>query len=315
MPPAPHPSANPPSSEPREALQASGYLAWRQELRSLGGESAALDWLLAVAAGISSGNLQTLMLHPDRWVELTCTRRDVEHLWQQHLAESVPVQYLMGRCFWRDFELEVGPDVLIPRPETEAMVDLAIELLERGASGLDPHRGIPAQPLWADLGTGSGCLALGLAQALPKSQGLAVDLSREALDQARRNLQKTGLSSRVRLVEGNWFGAVKAWWGHLHLVVANPPYIPTQVMEGLNPLVRDHEPRLALDGGCDGLTAIRSLAQQAPMALARGGWLLLEHHHDQSEQVLELLKRHGLVDGQSHSDLEGHQRFASARLP
>jgi release factor glutamine methyltransferase len=195
------------------------------------------------------------------------------------------------------------------------MIDLAVDLVREASPAKGTASLGTASPLWADLGTGSGCLAIGLAQAFPQSEGLAVDVSAEALDQAQRNLKRAGLDARVRLLQGHWFQAVKPWWGHLSLVLANPPYIPSAEVQRLHPVVRDHEPLLALDGGEDGLTAIRSLAQQAPRALSPGGWLLIEHHHDQSDSVLALLAQNGLRDGRVHTDLEGHRRFASARVP
>jgi release factor glutamine methyltransferase len=229
----------------------------------------------------------------------------VESLWRRHLRGGDPVQYLVGVCPWRDLELAVAPGVLIPRPETELLVDLALGAWE---GGLPPSR-------WADLGTGSGCLAVALARALPTSQGLAVDLSAEALRQAAANLRRHGLESRVRLRQGDWWQAVEPWWGGLELVVANPPYIPSGLLAGLEPVVRDHEPRLALDGGADGLVAIRPLLAGAPTALAPGGLLVIEHHHDQSEAVLTLLRQAGLEASRPHHDLEGIARFALARRP
>jgi release factor glutamine methyltransferase len=276
---------------------------------SQGGDREAFDWLLATAAGVSWAQLKACRLHPSTAVELCATRQDVEHLWARHLADSVPLQYLVGRCFWRDFELEVKPGVLIPRPETELLVDLVLRLVGDGAP-------LTASPLfWGDLGTGSGCLSIGLAHAFPQSRGLAVDLSPEACLQARQNLSRAGLDDRVCVIEGNWFEALHPWWGNLSWVVANPPYIPSGDVARLDPLVRDHEPRLALDGGPDGMDSIRRIVDEAPRALAPGGWLLMEHHHDQSERVLKLLAARGMVDGQFHRDLEGHRRFVVARRP
>ena len=283
-------------------------LSWRQELKRLGGEPGSFDWLLDAAAGVSPARLHAVLLDPATTVPLKASLREIERLWRQHLCERVPLQYLVGQSFWRDFALEVGPAVLIPRPETEAMIDLAIDLLGDGGNGA------PAELLWADLGTGSGCLAMGLARAFPSSHGLAVDISPAAVGQARRNLVRADLHTRVRLLQGDWFEAVKPWWGGLHLVLANPPYIPSEAVDGLDPVVRDHEPRLALDGGVDGLTCIRSLATDAPRALAAGGWLLLEHHHDQSQAVMDLFTWHGLAEVQSHADFEGHRRFVCGRL-
>jgi release factor glutamine methyltransferase len=316
--PTPNACGRPGEVRPRETDSVSGaeILHWRQQLCGWGGDPAALDWLLDAAGGLSPAGLRSLRLHPTRVVSLSIPRQEVESLWRQHLADAVPLQYLVGHCYWRDFALEVGPGVLIPRPETESMVDLAFDLL-REANTLSGEANTLAKEglLWADLGTGSGCLALGLARAFPGSQGLAVDVSPAALAQAHHNLVSAGHLSRVRLIEGHWWEPLQPWWGRLPLVLANPPYIPSTVVDQLEPVVRDHEPRLALDGGEDGLASIRAIVAGAPRALAPGGALLLEHHHDQSQVVLDLLAHHGLVDRHSHADLEGHQRFASARRP
>ncbi|MEB3334608.1 MAG: peptide chain release factor N(5)-glutamine methyltransferase [Cyanobacteriota bacterium] len=303
------PVAEHPPSAP-ECLPVSDFFSWRRELQHLGGEPGAFDWLLDVAAGISAAHLNSLLLHPSATLTLKCPRRELERLWRLHLLEAVPLQYLLGRCYWREFALDVGPGVLIPRPETEAMIDLAKDLVSVGRETI-PAAGF----LWADLGTGSGCLAMGLAREFLGSQGLAVDLSPAALSHAHRNLRGSGLHDRVRLIQGDWFGAIKHWWGRLELVLANPPYIPSALVDRLDPVVRDHEPRLALDGGDDGLASIRSLAKDAPSALAPGGWLLLEHHHDQSEAVIQILDSHGLVDLHSHVDLVGHRRYVRGRRP
>jgi release factor glutamine methyltransferase len=302
-----------------ERLTGEELLSWRWELLRLGGEGEALDWLLDMAAGLSPSGLQTLRLHPHRAIDLPIPLGDLERLWREHLVASTPLQYLVGRCCWRTFEMAVGPAVLIPRPETELLIDLATRFVAvTGPTPSSPPSSTtptPAELLWADLGTGSGCLAMALAEAWPTSQGLAVDLSEEALSQAQINLHHAGMDHRVLLVQGSWLEALQPWWGRLQLVVSNPPYIPSHQIDQLDPVVRDHEPRLALDGGHDGLSSIRIIAEAAPSALAPGGRLLLEHHHDQSDQVLSLLDERGFVDCQFHLDLEGNKRFASARQP
>lgn len=112
---------------------------------------------------------------------------------------------------------------------------------------------------------------------------------------------------------GDWWQPLTPLAGTLELVVSNPPYIPTAVVDVLDPVVRDHEPRLALDGGSDGMDSLRSIIKSAPRMLAPGGWLLVEHHHDQSQAVLALMQQADLVDCRSASDLEGNARFALAR--
>ena len=282
-------------------LNGEQWLAWRRQQLARGGSPADLDWLVDLAGGLSWQQQQQLRLHPHQPVALACDLPALETLWHRHLQTHEPLQYLVGRCPWRDLELAVGPGVLIPRQETEILVEWALELAA------------PSPALWADLGTGSGCVALALARAWPGSRGWAVDRSSEALRQAAFNLEQAGAGGQVQLLEGCWWEPLRAWWGQLALVVSNPPYIPTAVWAQLDPLVREHEPALALDGGCDGLDALRLLAEGAPSALAPGGLLVLEHHHDQSDAVLDLLAKAGLEQVQRHADLEGKWRFASAR--
>ncbi len=284
------------------AVTGAELLAWRRRQLGLGGQPADLDWLLDLGGGVRWPQLQSLRLHPERALQLQRSLAELERLWGEHLRSAAPLQYLLGLCPWRDLELQVAPGVLIPRQETELLVELAL-------AGVEPQ----ARLRWADLGTGSGCLAVALARALPRSEGVAVDLSPEALDQAQTNLERLQVAERVQLRQGSWWEPLQDRWGQLDLVLSNPPYIPTAVWRQLEPVVRDHEPALALDGGGDGLAAIRSVVAGAGRALAPGGWLLLEHHHDQSAAVLELLRGAGLEEVEAHRDLEGRWRFARGR--
>lgn len=290
-------------------LKGSDLLAWRRRLLADGGHAADLDWLLDLAAGLRWQELQRLQLDPDG-VQLTldCSLEALEQHWLLHRQRQIPLQHLVGRCPWRDLELWVSPDALIPRQETELLVDLAV------ARGLEsPSLKGGRGRIWADLGTGSGALAVALARQLPGWKGHAVDCSAAALALARRNLQAWADGMAWQLNQGSWWQPLRPWWGQLDLVVSNPPYIPSGVVDQLDSVVRDHEPRLALDGGLDGLDCCRLLLDGAAEALAPGGWLLLEHHHDQSEAVLALMTNAGLRDVQAAQDLEGIRRFALAR--
>ena len=160
-------------------LSGERLLRWRRELLARsGGNRADLDWLLDGAGGLGWRDLQALHLHPERSVQLKQPLAHLEDLWMRHRRTAVPLQYLVGRCPWRDLELRVGPGVLIPRQETELLVDIALELV--AGSGRSPR-------VWADLGTGSGALAIALARALPASEGLAADRSDAALQVAALN--------------------------------------------------------------------------------------------------------------------------------
>ncbi len=325
----------PPNPGSAESLPGEVLLTWRRQLLAQGGVANDFDWLLDLAGGVRWPVLQRLRLDPSRSIRLERSRQDLEALWFRHLQTAEPLQYLVGLCPWRDLELRVAPGVLIPRQETECLVDLALASLPAGllangqrdasaagrlasAANGGPGDGKASGArqaeafLWADLGTGSGCMALALARALPRTRGLAVDRSDQALAQAAQNLSRFDLQSRVSLHQGDWWAGVEPWWGQLNLVAANPPYIPTALIAGLEPVVRDHEPWLALDGGEDGLEAIRAIAAGAVRALAPGGVLLLEHHHDQSAAVLALLNQAGLEAATAHPDLEGTLRFARA---
>lgn len=289
-----------------ETIRGDDLLAWRRGLLRIGGGAADLNWLLEMAGGLSWSQLQLIYLHPERSYTLGASMVAIETMWNQHLQTATPLQYLVGLCPWRDLELQVGPGVLIPRQETELLVELALSLM--------PAREPQRPPLvWLDLGTGSGCLAVALARAFPGSSGWAVDCSDLALARTETNLERHGCKDSVRLLHSHWWQSLADLQGKLDLIVTNPPYIPTTLLANLDPVVRLHEPWLALDGGEDGLDEIRSIVAEAKTYLAPGGLLLMEHHHDQSPAVIDLLVSAGLGQPKSHPDLEGTFRFVSAR--
>ena len=211
-----------------------------------------------------------------------------------------PVAYLRGRQGFWTLDLAVSPDTLIPRPETELLVELALARLPTDA-GLR----------LADLGTGSGAIALALASERPDAELDAVDASDAALAVARRNAAGAGLGN-VAFHRGHWFEPLTG--RRYHLVASNPPY----VADGDPHLDRGdlrHEPPMALSSGPDGLDAIRLIVAAAPAHLHAGGWLLLEHGHDQGGAVRALLHAAGLEAVATHRDLEHRDRVSLARLP
>jgi release factor glutamine methyltransferase len=289
-----------------ETILGDDLLAWRRELLRHGGAAADLDWLLEMAGGLGWSQLQSVYLHPERSFRLDASLEEIETLWSHHLQTAMPLQYLVGLCPWRDLELEVGPGVLIPRQETELLLELALAFMP-----VAEHQRPPL--VWLDLGTGSGCLAVALARAFPGSSGWAADCSELALAMANTNLERHGCRESVRLLHSHWWQSLDFLQGQLDLIVSNPPYIPTSLLANLDPVVRQHEPLLALDGGEDGLDGIRLIVAQAKTYLAPGGLLLMEHHHDQSAAVMDLVVSAGLAQPMAHRDLEGTLRFVSAR--
>jgi release factor glutamine methyltransferase len=211
-----------------------------------------------------------------------------------------PVARILGtREFW-SLPLRVTPDVLVPRPETETVVEAALAVVER-----DRRLRI------ADLGVGSGAILLALLSELPMASGIGTDRDPAALGVARDNAQRLGLGDRAGYVACD-FGAALA--GACDVVVSNPPYIPTSDVAALAADVRDYDPRAALDGGPDGLAAYRAIAADAPRLLAPGGWLAVEIGVGQGEAVSGLLAARGLaIAGAPRRDLAGCPRVVTAR--
>jgi release factor glutamine methyltransferase len=238
----------------------------------------------------------TLYAHPEREVpadELARASRLVERR-----AAGEPVAYLLGAREFYGLPLRVTPDVLIPRPETELLVDLALERLDPDA---------PARVL--DLGTGSGAIAVAIAQARPAARVFAVDRSEAALAVARGNAQCHDLSN-LAFLQGEWFEPVAGQ--HFDLIVSNPPYVAAADPHLQRGDVR-HEPVSALAAGPEGLDDLRRIIATAPEHLDAGGWLLLEHGADQQTAVLELLAARGFAGCLGHRDLAGLPRAVSAR--
>jgi len=240
-----------------------------------------------------------LYLAPDKPLsseERHCFRELVK---RRHAGE--PLQHLTGEVSFFGLRFRVDPRALVPRPETEELVDNALRLTPRDRA-----------TRCIDLGTGTGVIAVCLARFLPQASVTAVDVSAEALALARANATLNGVDDRISFAASDWFADVD---GRFDLIVSNPPYVPAPEIAELPAEVRDHEPRVALDGGDDGLTAIRALADGAVEHLESGGTLLLEVGHHQAPAVAALLREIGLDDVETRGDFAGKERFVIARCP
>ncbi len=287
---------------------------WRQEARSQATEFNVplqeIDWLLQTIADVEKLELRLQSFKERSQIHLQIPLTQLTQLWQRRLEDRLPVQYIAGIAPWRKFFLRVSNAVLIPRPETECLIDLAIAASQDPVYPRTPA-GIPEQ--WADLGTGSGAIAIGLAEVLTNAIIYAIDISPEALAIAQQNAQSLGWGNRIHFHQGSWFEPLQAHQGQLHGIISNPPYIPSQLVPQLQPEVAHHEPHLALDGGADGLDCIRHLINQAPDYLQSGGILLFEMMAGQAPFVTQLLNSQGSYQKISiHPDLAGSERFALA---
>ncbi len=220
--------------------------------------------------------------------------------WLERRLAGEPVAYLLGRREFWSLELEVTPDTLIPRPETELLVELALA-----------HLPVGRPVLIADLGTGSGAIALALAVERPLARIVATDCSPAALAVARSNASRLGIS-HIQFREGDWCAPLAG--DRFDSIVANPPYVAASDPRWRAGELR-FEPPQALVSGEDGLSALRAIVAQAPDHLAPAGWLLLEHGYDQGETVPALLRRRGFVEIADHRDTAGVSRCACGRWP
>ena len=248
--------------------------------------------LAAHALGISRLNL---LAYPERAVHPEPSRRAEELFARRRAGE--PIAYLTGEREFFGLSLRVTPDVLIPRPETELLVNLALARLQ-------PVRGKRV----LDLGTGSGAIAIAIAHEAPDTEVVAVDSSLAALAVARENARRH--NATIRFVCGDWFAELAD--EHFDIIVSNPPYIAAS--DGhLDQGDLRFEPRQALVGGPDGLDEIRAVVARAFAHLAPGGWLLFEHGYDQAERCRRLLMLHGFVEIASWKDLADIERVSGGR--
>jgi release factor glutamine methyltransferase len=213
-----------------------------------------------------------------------------------------PIAYILGRREFFGLDLVVDRRVLVPRPDTEALVEVALERT----------RGRSAYGRALDLCTGSGCVALAFAKARPTWRVTATDLDEDALALAWENTRRTGIAHALRVLPGDLFAPVRS--ERFDLVVGNPPYIPSSDIAGLMVDVRDFEPRRALDGGPDGLDLVRTIVREAPERLTPGGLLALEVGFDQGDRVAVLFQSAGFSAIERRRDYGGHERVVSGRL-
>ncbi len=216
-----------------------------------------------------------------------------------------PMAYILGeREFW-GLPFKVSPAVLIPRPDSETVIETVLDLL--------PDRSRKLRIL--DLGLGSGCLLLTLLREYPQATGVGIDASAAALAIARGNAEALGVAPRARLSAGDWrqAGWADQLGGPFDLLVSNPPYIESAVVDGLMPEVAAHEPRLALDGGADGFAAYRIIAAEAPRLVVPGGWAIVEAGEGQAPDIAALFGAAGLTPKPPRQDLGGIARVVPAQ--
>jgi release factor glutamine methyltransferase len=271
----------------------------RRTLARAGFESASLDARLLVLSALEIAATD-LITRPDE----PMTEAQIETLsgYTRRRLDHEPVARIIGeREFW-GLPFTLSPETLVPRPDTETVVETAL--------GLTPHKQAPL--LVADFGTGSGCILIALLRELPLARGLGIDRSLGALRTARRNAWANGVGERSLFALSDWGSALT---GPFDLIVSNPPYIASPVILGLDAEVREHDPLLALDGGTDGLDAYRIILAEAERLLAPAGLLVVEIGYDQADALRHLAGVHGLEVLTVAHDLSNHPRCVALKRP
>lgn len=264
---------------------------------SKGIESARLDAELLLAHALGCRRIELYARYDDvpRGETLDRFRE-----WVRARGRRVPAKYLIGEAEFYSMTFAVNPSVMIPRPETELLVERVVQVLPEGQ-----------ERLVADLGTGSGAIAIAVAKERPQARIVATDASEDALAVARSNAERHRLGERIEFRRGDWFAALENG-AAFDAVVSNPPYVSRPELEQAMPEVRDHEPRAALDGGEDGLDALRVLVAGAAAWLKPGGWLLVEIGASQGAAVRQLAEETGDYDTVDVApDFQSHDRIVS----
>ena len=283
-------------------------------LTRLGFETAALDAKLLTGHALGLDALGLATREQDSVSDEAASR--IADLLQRRMSGESVARIIGTREFY-GLTFRLTPATLEPRPETELLVDLAIKALPQGGCLLD-------------LGTGTGCIPIAILANRPDATGVATDLNPDALSMARENADQNSVADRLAFAQGSWFEALEAslrsmallppgeggWLGgsgaKFNLITSNPPYITSAVVETLSPEVKDFDPRLALDGGPDGLAPYRVIAAESARYLKPGGQVLVEIGYDQGAAVRALFAEHGFADIVVHKDLNGLDRVVEA---
>ncbi len=275
-----------------------------EKLRLAGDADAAEDARLLLFAAFDLDTVHFLLERMKELPDEDMVRQQIRKYREMtdRRCSRCPLQHILGSQEFMGLEFYVNQHVLIPRQDTETLVELVLEEQKDAAKKV------------LDLCTGSGCIAVSLAVKGGYESITATDISEEALKIARRNVEAHGCADRIRLYQGDLFGALAAMEEAVFdVITSNPPYIPTAVIRTLEPEVREHEPMLALDGTEDGLLYYRRIASEAKRYLAEGGSLYLEIGHDQGEAVRGIFQAEGYQDVRVCKDLPGNDRVVCAR--
>ena len=279
------------------------FFLWIRDIKNNKQDIDNLYLLIDLVGGISRKDLFLLEINPKHKVSLKIDFESLKKHWIDHTRSSKPIQYISKCSYWRNYKFDLTTDVLIPRVETEQIVEIASSIFDTEDKRI----------IFSDLGTGSGSIAISLVTENRHWKGLATDIDMNAIQIAKKNHKKISSESNIDFYCGNWWEPLIDYKGKINLAISNPPYIPRNVYERLPSSVIDFEPKKALLGGEDGLFHIRQIISTAPKFLVKGGWLILENHFDQTKKIKNLLRDYGFDSLKTINDTFGIGRFTIGR--
>ena len=284
-------------------VSAEEFFLWEKKQLLKGGNKESLSLILEFVGGVTNNEINLIKLRSEDNLYLKKNLLFLEAIWEKHLSMSIPVQHLCGYTYWRDLKLNVSDKVLIPRPETELIIDIILEIFKNNEKEL----------FFAELGTGSGAISIALALANPSWKGIATDINKDVIEIAAKNFQNFTNQTNLKFCCGHWWDPFKNRERKLDLVISNPPYIPEDIYKKLPKEVKNFEPKIALLGGEDGLFHIREIIHNAPKYLSKNGWLVIENHFDQGERVRQLFLESKFSSVEVLKDYCGVGRFTIGR--
>ena len=286
-------------------VSAENFSVWKNKQLLKGGDCNSLTLLIDLLGGLSKKDLNLAKIKSDKDLnlKLDLDLDLLEFFWNKHLTTSTPIQYLSGTSYWRDLKLEVSNKVLIPRPETELIIEIISGIFKNKLEKIT----------FVDLGTGSGAIGIALALANPHWYGIATDIDKNAIEIASKNFSTNSNQSNLQFYIGNWWDPLENFKAGIDLAIANPPYIPRDTYESLPIEVKNFEPKNALLGGEEGLDHINEIVKNSPLYLKDKGWLLIENHFDQGERVKQLFLDNRFTSVKVVKDFSGIGRFTIGR--
>ena len=267
------------------------------------GDKDSLYLLIDLKGGITRSEINSLRIKTEKIINMKVSLDTLKVNWIEFKHDEKPIQYISSCCYWRNLKLEVNKNVLIPRVETEQIIEIVTDLVADTTKKL----------LFADLGTGSGAIAISLALKNSNWKVLATDIELNAINLASKNFKKYAKNNNLKFFCGSWWQPLDKYLGKIDIAISNPPYIPREVYKKLSNSVKNYEPQKALNGGDDGLMHMREIINEAPKFLKRDGWLVLENHFDQAQKIKTIMLKAGFECIDIIKDFYGIGRFTIGR--